>query len=142
MREQTVLGEAPAGAPDVYLIVLDGHARADKLEAVFGYDAGPFLDELGARGFEVAPASRSNYLLTSQSLPSLLNMARVSDLVDRKTAAASAMAYTIQVRPLASDSRVFRLYRSLGYEVVAIALGVRRGRAARSGPVHRHGPDQ
>ena len=123
LREHSVIGEAPAGAPDVYLIILDGHARADKLDAVFGYDAGRFLDELGARGFEVAPASRSNYLLTAQSLPSLLNMARVADLVDREAAAASAMAYTIQVRPLASDSRVFRLYRSLGYEVVAIASG-------------------
>lgn len=123
LRDKAPVDHAVAGAPDVYLLILDGHARADKLDAIFGYDGTPFLERLRDRGFEVAEASRSNYLLTSQSLPSLLNMARVADLIDRETAAASAMAYTIQVRPLASDSRVFRLYRSLGYEVIAIASG-------------------
>ncbi len=123
LRERLAVGDAQVGAPDVYLLILDGHARADKLDAIFGYDAAPFLEELRERGFEVAEASRSNYLLTAQSLPSLLNMARVADLIDAETAAVSAMAYTIQVRPLASDSRVFRIYRSLGYEVIAIASG-------------------
>lgn len=123
LRDKAPVDDAVARAPDVYLLILDGHARADKLDTIFGYDATPFLGALRQRGFEVAEASRSNYLLTSQSLPSLLNMARVADLIDRETAAASALAYTIQVRPLASDSRVFRLYRSLGYEVIAIASG-------------------
>ena len=123
VRDKAPVDNAVVGAPDVFLLILDGHARADKLDAIFGYDASQFLEALRKRGFEVAEASRSNYLLTSQSLPSLLNLARVADLIDRKTAAASALAYTIQVRPLASDSRVFRMYRSLGYEVIAIASG-------------------
>lgn len=123
LRDRVPGDSAVVGAPDVFLLILDGHARADKLDAIFAYDAAPFLDQLRDRGFEVALASRSNYLLTAQSLTSLLNMARVADLIDGETASASALAYTIQVRPLASDSRVFRLYRSLGYEVIAIASG-------------------
>jgi hypothetical protein len=123
LRESQPPGSAPAGAPDVFVIVLDGHARADKLDTIFGYDESPFLAELGARGFEVASASRSNYLLTSQSLPSLLNMSHIADLIDREAASASSSPYTYQIRPFASDSRVFRLYRSLGYEVIAISSG-------------------
>jgi len=123
LRDRMPVDTAPVGAPDVFLIILDGHARADKLDKIFGYDNAAFLEELAVRGFEVAPASRSNYLLTAQSLPSLLNMAPMADLVDPQTASASATAYTLQIRPFASDSRVFRLYRSLGYEVIAIASG-------------------
>ena len=123
LRDSSPGGVAAVGAPDVFVIILDGHARADKLDAIFGYDESPFLAALGARGFEVAPSSRSNYLLTAQSLPSLLNMTHVADLVDREAAAASTSAYTYEIRPFASDPRVFRLYRSLGYEVIAVASG-------------------
>jgi sulfatase-like protein len=123
LRDSQPAVEAATGAPDVFVIVLDGHARADKLDAIFGYDDAPFLDGLGARGFEVASASRSNYLLTSQSLPSLLNMSHIADLVDREAAATSSRPYTYLIRPFASDSSVFRLYRSLGYEVIAISSG-------------------
>jgi hypothetical protein len=123
LRDSLPASAAAAGAPDIFVVILDGHARADKLDAIFGYDASPFLAALAARGFEVAPSSRSNYLLTSQSLPSLLNMSHVADLVDREAASVSARDYTYQIRPFASDSRVFRMYRSLGYEVIAIASG-------------------
>jgi hypothetical protein len=121
-------GVAPHGAgatsgPDVFLIVLDGHARADKLETIFNHDGTAFVDALTARGFDVASASRSNYLLTSQSLPSLLNMARVADLVEREAAAASPTAYTLEIRELATQARVFAEFRANGYEVVAIASG-------------------
>ena len=115
-------GGDPAGA-DVFLIILDGHARADKLEAIFGHDGAPFVEALAGRGFDVAPASRSNYLLTSQSVPSLLNMGRVADLVDREAAAASSTAYTLEIRELVAEARVFAEFRENGYEVVAIASG-------------------
>ena len=60
-----------ADAPDVYVILLDGYARADVLANAFGYDDSPFLDGLRSDGFEVADASHSNYLVTNLSVSSL-----------------------------------------------------------------------
>jgi hypothetical protein len=111
------------GAPDVLLFILDGHARADKLDTIFGFDGGRFVGALESRGFEVASASRSNYLLTAQSLPSLLNMAPLSAIVDVRLAAASSSGFTAQIRPVASNPRVFKEFRARGYEVIAIASG-------------------
>src|SRR5262245_42533313 len=42
----TAAPSAPADAPDVYVILLDGYARADVLEDIFDYDDSPFLDEI------------------------------------------------------------------------------------------------
>ena len=111
-----------ASSPDVYLIILDGHARPDKLDSIFGYQSA-FPGQLQERGFEVASGSRSNYLLTAQSLPSLLNMGHVADIVDRETAVASPFGYTSEVRRLASHSRVFDRFRDAGYDVIAVASG-------------------
>jgi hypothetical protein len=112
-----------SGSPDVFLLILDGHPRADKMRSVFGADGESFVAALVERGFDVAPASRSNYLLTAQSLPSLLNMGRVADLVDRQRAAASSTGYTLEIRELVNHARVFDTFREAGYEVVAIASG-------------------
>jgi hypothetical protein len=59
--------------PDIYVIVLDGYARADVLREQYGFDNGPFLDALRQRGFQVGSASRANYNWTFLSLGSLLN---------------------------------------------------------------------
>jgi len=123
LRQSVPVGTAPAGSPDVFLIILDGHARADKLETIFGYDESPFVAALETRGFEVAPASRSNYLLTAQSLTSMMNMGHVLDIVDQGTASATPSGYTSEIRRLASNGRVFKQFRELGYEVVVVASG-------------------
>jgi hypothetical protein len=123
LREQLAVGTAAVGAPDVFLIILDGHARADKLETIFGHDEAPFLGELKARGFEVASASRSNYLLTAQSLPSMMNMGHIADIVDHQAASATVSGYTSEIRRLASNGLVFDEFRRLGYEVVVVASG-------------------
>jgi hypothetical protein len=60
--------------PDVYIIILDSHLRADVLQESFGYDNQPFIDELTRLGFYVAPCSMSNYAYTPLSISSLLNM--------------------------------------------------------------------
>ena len=123
LRDGVRLETAAVGAPDVYLILLDGHARADKLETIFGHDEGPFVAALESRGFEVASASRSNYLLTAQSLTSMMNMGHIADIVDRQTASATPSGYTSEIRRLASNGLVFDEFRKLGYEVVVVASG-------------------
>jgi hypothetical protein len=123
LREGVPVQAATPGAPDVFLVILDGHARADKLDTIFGYDEGPFVTALEGRGFEVASASRSNYLLTAQSLTSMMNMGHIADIVDRQTASATLSGYTSEIRRLASNGLVFDEFRKLGYEVVVVASG-------------------
>jgi hypothetical protein len=64
----------PAERPDIYYIVLDGYERGDMLQEYYQYDNSAFLAALGERGFYVADASRSNYLTTTYSLNTSLNL--------------------------------------------------------------------
>lgn len=66
--------QANEDAPDIYYLVFDRYARGDVLQQSFGYDNGPFLNELKKRGFFVAEASRANYPKTEISMASALNL--------------------------------------------------------------------
>ena len=65
---------------DVYLIVLDGYARADILEKFYGYSNADFLSVLADYGFTTVDNARSNYSWTFLSLSSMLNMDLVQNL--------------------------------------------------------------
>ena len=110
------------GAPDIWLILLDGHARHDTLERLFAYDDGPFLEALAARGLDVSPRSRSNYTLTELTLPSLFHMVpldRIEALApllsDREARVQPTLRSTLNRNP------VFDLLRGRGYEIVTSA---------------------
>lgn len=64
----------PGEMPDIYYIILDSYERADKLEELYGVDNSTFIDDLKDRGFYVASSSRSNYLNTTYSLNTALNL--------------------------------------------------------------------
>ena len=66
--------------PDVYYIILDGYARSDYMQSVFGYDNSEFIAFLQSRGFYVAEESHANHNWTSLSLASSLNMVFAQDL--------------------------------------------------------------
>lgn len=70
----------PSPAPDIYYIVLDSYERADALEKYYGFDNSEFQAALRERGFYIAEESRSNYLTTTFSLPSTLNMVFLDEL--------------------------------------------------------------
>lgn len=72
--------QVPEDAPDLYIVVLDGHGRADALKENLGYDSTWFTKELEKRGFWVGDKSRSNYCQTELSIPSFLNGAFITDL--------------------------------------------------------------
>jgi hypothetical protein len=59
--------------PDIYVILLDGHAREDALAQRYDYDLSPFLEGLEERGFEVARGSHSNYMFTQLTLTSMFH---------------------------------------------------------------------
>ncbi len=75
---QSVLTEnrqtSPKDTPDIYHIILDGYARADVLESIYGYDNSNFIKELQDLGFYVADKAHANYLHTHLSLSSTLNL--------------------------------------------------------------------
>jgi len=99
--------------PDIYLIVLDGYARADVLERHYGFDNGPFLDALRHLGFTVNEASTSNYYWTDLSLPSLLNYDYLPALLGDSLRAQSTRRDGVY--RLTRDSRAAAFLRARGY---------------------------
>ena len=74
VEHRSTASVAAADAPDIYVILLDGYARADVLSEYYGFDNGPFIQGLERRGFQVGAASEANYTWTFLSLASTLNM--------------------------------------------------------------------
>lgn len=74
------IGPADPAAPDIYVILLDGHPRSDTLASEFGYDEEPFLAAMEGEGFEVARASRSNYDMTELTFSSMFQMQQLRDI--------------------------------------------------------------
>lgn len=103
--------------PDIYYIILDGYARDDILKKYFHYDNSEFTDYLKKKGFFVATESRSNYLQTSLSLSSSLNMRYLKDFAGRQDSNRSALA------PLISNSQVRQFLNSRGYQFVNVISG-------------------
>ena len=116
--------QPPANAPDVYVILLDGYARADVLADTFGYDDSPFLDGLLTDGFEVADASHSNYLVTNLSVSSLLNYHQLGDIPALKPLIADPGATEGgPVHRAIAGAAVLDDFRKLGYETVGVSSG-------------------
>ncbi len=72
--ERSVYDLSQDQMPDIYYIILDSYARADKLKTHYDYDNDGFIEALEERGFYILTSSRSNYLTTNYSLNTSLNM--------------------------------------------------------------------
>jgi sulfatase-like protein len=120
----TAAAPPPADAPDVYVILLDGYARADVLKQTFGYDDSPFLDGLRADGFQVADQSHSNYLVTNLSVSSLLNYHELGDIPALKPLIADPGATEGgPVHRAIAEAAVLDDFRRLGYDTVGVSSG-------------------
>jgi hypothetical protein len=119
----TVPPSSAATHPDIYLLLLDGHARPDVLGSVFGHDASEFVVGLESRGFDIATRSRTNYPLTSQVLAAMFNMRLLDEIQSVRPLlddAASRPAGSI-IRTAINDGPVLPRLRAEGYELVAFA---------------------
>ena len=67
--------------PDIYYIILDGHARNDILEELFGFKDHFLSDYLESKGFYVAEKSQTNYLFSFGSISSSLNYNYLDNLI-------------------------------------------------------------
>ena len=109
-----------ANKPDIYYIILDGYARQDVLQEIYGYDNTAFLQALEDRGFYVATRSRANYCQTYLSLASSLNGTYLDAL------AAGSLAEGDDRRPLQDMIRqnaAASYLRDQGYTYVAYSTG-------------------
>jgi len=107
----------PDDPPDVYYILLDGYSRSDVLAARFGFDNTYFEENLEELGFYIADCSRSNYHSTQITLPTLLNMNYIDQLVEDLPRDGDYI--TVPVEHLTKNSKVVGLFKSMGYKTVA-----------------------
>jgi hypothetical protein len=109
--------------PDIYLLLLDGHARPDVLRRVFGHDGSGFVTALETRGFEVATQSRTNYALTVQVMASMFHMRPLQeiDAVRPLLDNTSSRPPGAVIRTAINDGPVLERFREEGYELVALA---------------------
>jgi hypothetical protein len=126
-RQQGRSAEEGAGAssvsnplPDIYYIILDGYARADILEQLYGLDGSEIFSDLTERGFYVADQSRSNYCQTTLSLASSLNLTYLDDLASRVGSDSSSFA---ALDAMIENSLLVRSLRTYGYTIWAFSTG-------------------
>lgn len=105
---------ASASLPDIYYIILDGYTRADILGQYYGYDNSGFVESLEDRGFYVVSSSRSNFLSTTYSLNTSLNLIYFNDFP-----ASLAKTARFNLR----TNYVSDFLRKLNYQVVVFDSG-------------------
>ena len=97
--------------PDIYYIILDGYAGKTSLKNISGYDNQEFLNSLHDQGFFIQEKSYANYPHTFLSIPSILNMRYLDDLVSNLNGTDShVVAYE-----LGSNNKVMNFVKSHGY---------------------------
>lgn len=117
VNKSEILLQVPSRPPDIYYIVLDGYGRADMLQSLYGYNNNSFVDNLEERGFYVASKSQSNYMQTSLSLNSSLNLGYLDDINQ-------AMGFSNNRLPLIrelEDNAVVTILREHGYQFISVA---------------------
>jgi hypothetical protein len=99
--------------PDIYYMVLDRYANASTLTDVYDFDNSNFLSELTTQGFYVANESLANYVRTSESLASSLNM----EYIDYMDEASSDL---LPLNEKLEDHAVQRLLQDAGYKFIHV----------------------
>ena len=105
-----------ADAPDVFVIIADGHGRRDVLRDRYGYDMVAFEAVLTDNGFTPSPASFANHSQTRYSMAVLLNGRPLSEL--GQDMAARADEHLPQAALMRSSGA--SLLRDAGYDVTLV----------------------
>lgn len=126
----------PARQPDIYYIILDGYARSDVLQELYGIDNSGFIQGLVDRGFYVAGQSRANYCQTYLSLSSTLNMTYLDALAE-EVGEESNDRWPLQ--DLLRQNAVARLLRERGYTYATISTGYADAELA-AADIHKTAP--
>lgn len=106
--------------PDIYYIIIDGHARQDVMKELFNYDNSDFINFLKGKNFYVADKSRSNYCQTFLSLASSLNMGYL-DKYSREGGRSNDAR--IFLGEMIRHNKVFSVLKNYGYIIVSYFSG-------------------
>ena len=106
--------------PDIYYILLDGYGRADILRDIYHFDNTPFTDYLTRKGFYISQSSQTNYIQTSLSLASSLNMIYLGDYMGPFGLNSQSR---IPLENLIKNSQVVSLLKNQGYQIIAFQSG-------------------
>jgi hypothetical protein len=97
--------------PDIYYIILDRYANARTLDEAYDFDNSEFLSQLAAEGFYVANDSNANYVRTSESLASSMNMEYI-DYMDEDS------SDLLPLNQKMKNNAVQRQLKSAGYKFI------------------------
>ena len=111
--------QANNGLPDIYYIILDGYGRSDVTQELFGFDNSSFIKYLSERGFYVAEQSHSNYVPTSLSLSSSLNL----DYLGGAEGQLIQSENRDSLAELIQHSKLRKFLEEQGYQTVTFATG-------------------
>lgn len=106
--------------PNIYFIILDAYPRSDILKKFFNYQNDELLNYLSAKGFYIAKESRSNYMQTSLSLSSTLNLNHFHEFLDQVDINATSC---VSLKSLIENNRVVNFLRQRGYLFVNFHSG-------------------
>ena len=98
--------------PDIYFIILDSYPRQDVLQSIYGFDNSEFLDYLERSDFYVASDSRTNYIQTTLSLASSLNMDYLQQLIGPQPSDSTNSAI---LQDLVKDNKAALFAQRMGY---------------------------
>jgi len=114
-----------AAKPDIYLILLDGYARADALRQEFGVDEGPFLSALEARGLSVSSRATTQYATTVQVLMAMFNMQLIQDIPQMQPVFDGTNDEVVEavVHEIVEQNLLFDVLYRQGYEIDGISSG-------------------
>lgn len=105
-------GAAAPSSPDVVLILLDGHARADWYTEN-DLDGGDLPGSLAQRGFDVAARATANYSYTLGAFGSMMNLDYVFDLGEIDEDERQLMRHA-----LVGGVGLIPMFREAGYETL------------------------
>lgn len=111
------------GRPDIYVLLLDGFPGHTAAMTESDFDAAAWTEALETRGFDVALDSRSNYITTRLTLPSVFASAHLPD-VPTLSQPGSRQRDAHVLREATESSVVLSALGAAGYERIAIASGL------------------
>jgi len=103
-------------SPDIYYLIIDGYGRSDVLGEVYNLNNDGMMEFLKSKGFFIAEESHANYLQTTLSLASSLNMKYLTGFPQDSTDRAP-------LRAMIRDSQVRRMLQEIGYDFVVFYSG-------------------
>ncbi len=109
------LNQDVAFHPNIICVCLDAYPGAGTMQRYFGRSDHEFIDALESKGFQI-PEARANYLATMWSLPSMLNINYLHEIVEAVSVSFSRLPRAV-CRDLMENSRVLEAFRELDYRI-------------------------